>query len=581
MDLAPDWGISQIYPDPKVNDSELLEPGLSNALLKEMEAWLPEDYQEGTDVLKVFATAEGTSFRWLEMTALDQPMRAVKGGPIAKDALEQLLSAFAAPNMRNMKPVINLSSPEGSTWTTAEVEVHVRRPSIAHVTDPALSLLQSAFDEVIAKKQSATKSRSINGTTREFTRPELSNPIINEVSQYCVALNQNLITEKQLKAFDTNALQGAHERGAFDTVKYCASMATGVAREWFKSKIWGDDSKYEAYKKALEAKFGDCDPNYKDAMLQYLKYLKNGGHTPYRTWIDSNDFVIDEGQLPSDGVIGVIADWATGEPEALEVLQQVKNHNPHVAIHLGDIYYAGTEHEVENYFYQPWNNILDPANSGILSLALPGNHDLYAGGKPFYDLLDKLSILNSSGKKMASYFCLRNENWQLIGLDTALHDRLGSGPTYLEESELDWLKDKMDSAANRRTILFSHHQLFSADDQFDGKSYNEKLYNQLLPFLSKIDLWHWGHEHNLVIFGDYMNLKRGRCVGGSAFPVGNFEMPATAKNANVPYNHEVALSKGSAFYQHCYSIIKLDAAKATVSYYEDRDGGRLLFEETI
>ena len=580
MDLAADWGISQIYPDPNLKDYELLEIGANNALEYEMEAYLPDDYQEGTDILKVFATVEGTSFRWLEMSPLDQPTRAISRGGMANGALEQLLTAFAAPNMRNMKPVINLSSPTGSNWTTAAVEAQVRRPTIAHVTDPALSLLQSAFDEVIAKQQDTVKSRSINGSKIEFTRPELSDPIINEISQYCVALDQNQITETELNEFDKNALGKAQERGAFDTVKYCASMAAGVAREWFNAKIWGDDAKYKAYQEALEAKFGDCDINYRNAMLQYLKYLKEGGHTPYRTWVNVDDFVI-EGRLPADGIIGIVADWATGEPEALEVLRQVKNHNPQVAIHLGDIYYAGTEHEVENYFYQPWSKILEPENSGILSLALPGNHDLYSGGKPFYDLLDKLSILNGSDKKMASYFCLRNDNWQLIGLDTALHDRLGAGATYLEDSEVEWLIEKIENSGGRRTILLSHHQLFSADDQFDGKSYNEKLYNQLFPILPKIDLWHWGHEHNLVIFDEYLHLKRGRCIGGSAFPVGNFEMPATAKNADVKYNHEVALSKGSAFYQHCYAIIKLDGANALVSYYEDREGGRLLFEENL
>jgi predicted phosphodiesterase len=293
-----------------------------------------------------------------------------------------------------------------------------------------------------------------------------------------------------------------------------------------------------------------------------------------------DNYVID-GRLPDNAVVGVVADWATGEPEAVEVLRQIRGHNPHVAIHLGDIYYAGTEHEVENYFYQPWKNILEPENTGVLSLALPGNHDLYAGGKPYYDLIDKLAALNRSDRKMASYFCVRNEHWQLIGLDTALHDRLGGGPTYLEDSEVEWLKDKIQNPGNRRTILFSHHQLFSANDRFDGKSYNERLYKQLAPIVPQVDLWLWGHEHDLVIFGEYMNLRRGRCIGGSAFPVGNFEMPTERVNPDVPYNQQVQLSKGSAFYQHCYTILKLDGANATVFYYEDRDGGKVLFQETL
>jgi len=53
------------------------------------------------------------------------------------------------------------------------------------------------------------------------------------------------------------------------------------------------------------------------------------------------------------------------------------------------------------------------------------------------------------------------------------------------------------------------------------------------------------------------------------------------KNPDVPYNKQVVLNKGSAFYQHCYAIMKLNGRGATVDYYEDSDGGRRLFSEVI
>lgn len=578
MDLQPDWGISQVHPSPGERDYELLEPGEERALLLPLGAWLPDDYQEGTDTLKVFATVEGTSFHWLEMPALDQPPAARRGIQRGGDALEQLITAFAAPKLT--RQMVNLSAPKGRSWTTTQIEVRVRRPSIAHVADPALSLLQAAFSEVIAKQGGDPRTRSVNGRQQPVSRPELSDPMINEVTQYCVALVNNQLTEAELISFDKIALEDAQKRGVVDTAKYCASMAAGVAREWFNAKVWGDDAKYEQYKDALNGKFGTCDPNYKAAITQFLKFLKESGQVSYRTHVRPGDFVID-GRLPDDATVGIVADWGTGEPEAVEVLRQLRGHDPQVAIHLGDIYYAGTQYEVENYFFQPWKNTLQIESSGILSLALPGNHDLYAGGAPYYDLIDRLAELNGIADKPASFFCLRNAHWQLIGMDTALHDRLIGGTTYLEPSEAEWVIDKIQNAAGRRTILLSHHQLFSANDQFGGMSYNEKLYDQLATVLPQVDLWLWGHEHDLVIFGEYMGLKRGRCVGGSAFPVGNFEMPTTRKNPDVPYDRQVELSKGSAFYQHCYAILKLNGRNATVNYYEDRDGGRLLFSEAI
>lgn len=634
LDLQPDWGISQAYPDPRESDYELLEPGAQNALLMPVSANLPDDYQEGSDTLKVFATAQGTSFHWLELPALDQPPPLTDDDPAQPgartaaartrgsdspvgNALEQLLEAFAEPKIT--RQIVSLAAPKGGDWTTTQVEVRVRRASIAHVADPALSLLQSAFEENAPPLPPPdgrrggidVTTRSVGGGRRmPVTRAELNNPFISQITQYCVAAAQNQLTTDELVVLRKNengeleiparneaeasavvdASNAAQQRGVVDTVKYCASLAVGMAKNLWAAKISGDTTLYDQYHAALTKRMGDCDPNYQKAITQFLKFLKESGHVPYRAPVRLSDYVID-GRLPSDGVVGVVADWATGEPESLEVLRQVAEHKPHAAIHLGDIYYAGTAQEVENYFYQPWKNILKPETSGVLSLALPGNHDLYAGGVPYYDLIDRLAALNGIADKPASYFCLRNDDWQLIGLDTALHDRLGGGPTYLEDSEVAWLKDKMDDSGGRRTILLSHHQLLSANDQFDGRGWNDKLYQKLKPFLSQVDLWLWGHEHDLVVFEEYefkddagnveTSLKRGRCIGGSAFPVGNFEMPSEPKNPDVRYHQQVALSKGSAFYQHCYTVIKFNGRQATVLYYEDRDGGRLLFQEEI
>jgi predicted phosphodiesterase len=587
LDLQPDWGISQVHPSPdhetgEAKDYELLEPGEENALLIPLRVDLPEGYQQGTDVIKAIAAVDGTSFRWLELRPLDQvpaPTRAITRGPA--NALEELMTAFASEQLT--RQVVNLTAPQGKSWGTAEVEVRVRRPTIAHVHDPSISLLQSAFDQVIAEKSEETKSRSVGGREEVVKRPELSDPIINEITQYCVALTNGDISLEDLPSVDqetlsegqSRALGDAQERGAVDQVKYCASMAVGMAKNLWAAKFRGDTTLYDQYKAALAKRFGDCDPNYKDALVQYVKFLTNRGEIPYIKWTLQSDFVIDDPQkLPADAMIGIVADWGTGEPEALEVLRQVKGHNPQVVIHLGDIYYAGTEHEVENYFYQPWKRILELDTSKILSLVLPGNHDLYAGGAPFYGLLKNLG-------QGASFFCLRNEHWQLIGLDTALNDKLAGQPTALHPSEVEWAIDKIENAGNRRTILLSHHQLFSTNEQFDRTGYNQNLYDQVAPILPKVDLWLWGHEHDLVIFKDYKGLQRGRCIGGSAFPVGNFEMPTSHVNPDVPFNEDVALSKGSAFYQHCYVMIKLNGRSAKVSYYEDRDGGKLVHSEEI
>lgn len=91
------------------------------------------------------------------------------------------------------------------------------------------------------------------------------------------------------------------------------------------------------------------------------------------------------------------------------------------------------------------------------------------------------------------------------------------------------------------------YRVCSTIEQFDGKSYNQSLYDQLSSVLPKVDLWLWGHEHDLVIFDEYKGLKRGRCVRGSAFPVGNFEMPVTHVNADVPFQQRGTAKQGRVF----------------------------------
>lgn len=567
LDMQPDWGVTKLYPPD--SDSELLDP--KSTLEVPLEFELPPTYKEGRETIKVFATVGNTSFDWLQLPALDQPPPATRATRSAGNPLEKLMADFAADAPPTSLKRASLVSVALAKWTTAQADVTVRRrpPTIKHVRDVSRSLLQSAFEQVAEDERRKTRGAGGDGTRGAgATRASVSEPLSNAITAY-------FADPTELPDALSRPREGEATRGAWDTVKYCADMAAGMASEFWNAHVRGNREAYEAYQAALFAPMGDCDPRFGQAVQQYVQFLLKKGKVPYRKWQQISDFVFD-GKLPRDAVIGLVADWGTGQAEALEVLRQVKGHNPQVVVHLGDIYYAGTASEVENYFYRPWQEILQPEANGITSLVLPGNHDLYAGGQPFYDLVDKFS-------QGASYFCLRNDDWQLIGLDTALHDQLGGPPTSLEPSELEWLRDKLENAGNRRTMLLSHHQLFSTNEQFgdEKKSYNPILHEQLAGLLSKVDIWLWGHEHDLVIFDEYMGLKRGRCIGGSAFPVGKYEVGATQKNPDVPFNKQVVLSKGAAFYQHCYAVMRLDGASATLDYYEDGDGGRRLFTETF
>jgi len=92
-------------------------------------------------------------------------------------------------------------------------------------------------------------------------------------------------------------------------------------------------------------------------------------------------------------------DWGTGTDIAQQVADFMVSTNPELTIHLGDIYYVGTESEVrQNCFGED-----TPAYKGVLwkmgtkgSFALNGNHEMYSGGNGYFeDFLPKLGIPSS------------------------------------------------------------------------------------------------------------------------------------------------------------------------------------------
>ncbi|HEX5735309.1 MAG TPA: caspase family protein [Blastocatellia bacterium] len=124
MDLGPDWSVSQIYPS-GAGAFESLDPGQELPLLP-LQSSLPPGYEQGTDVLKVFATVGTTNFQWLALPALDEPPIAKKATrSVTGSALDELLAAFTsgAPKTRNL----NLAAYPSKEWATSQVEVRIEK----------------------------------------------------------------------------------------------------------------------------------------------------------------------------------------------------------------------------------------------------------------------------------------------------------------------------------------------------------------------------------------------------------------------------------------------------------------------
>ena len=240
------------------------------------------------------------------------------------------------------------------------------------------------------------------------------------------------------------------------------------------------------------AQFGNLDPRWVTVAAEKAKTWLRGKHD-FPRHKSPSDFRF---RMDDETTVAIVGDWGGGNAAAQSVAEQIKKLAPNHVIHLGDVYYSGTPKEVKDRFLKFWPRPKAPG----LSFALNSNHEMYSGGYGYFDHTLK------QFKQPASYFSLANDNWRFIGLDTGYdeHD--------LHDPQLDWLKGQL-TGGGPRTILLTHHQLFSAYEKTDAT----KLRARVQPLLGQIYGWMWGHEHLAVIYEKHEGI-RAVCLGNGCFP---------------------------------------------------------------
>ncbi|WP_445244433.1 caspase family protein [Microcoleus sp. OTE_8_concoct_300] len=121
--LQADLSIVKFYPRGSSDDP--VDPGQDKGTTIELE--LPENYQEGVFIIKVFATVDATNFQVLELPPLDQPRPEV-GDKKPTNALEQLLTVVV--DEENPKRKITVVTDASEEWTTEKVEVVVKNSGV-------------------------------------------------------------------------------------------------------------------------------------------------------------------------------------------------------------------------------------------------------------------------------------------------------------------------------------------------------------------------------------------------------------------------------------------------------------------
>ena len=274
-------------------------------------------------------------------------------------------------------------------------------------------------------------------------------------------------------------------------------------------------------------------------------------------------------KIGSKARIILVGDWASGVPRAVKVAKQIENvlQDPagkemdrHV-IHLGDVYYAGRGFEYEQRLASYW-----PIHAGqsIGSWCLNGNHDMFTGGHQYFEFLNKdPRFARQAG---CSYFGLENDDWLILGLDTAYESEgLRGNSGGLADPQPRWIGQQCERARNKKLIFLSHHQLFSP---WEGDS---PLLAQRLESILKaprpISAWFWGHEHRCAVYEPSHNIQYPALVGHGGVPVYAWNK-STPKG--VRYHYTESFRRGlERFALMGFAQLDLDGPHATVSYINE------------
>ena len=284
-----------------------------------------------------------------------------------------------------------------------------------------------------------------------------------------------------------------------------------------------------------EGEYQGADASWLWAFFDYvINLVDRHDIAPFSTDPKAQPF--DEPLAGGDTVrIAVIGDWGTGHFDggggydpAASVLDTVNRLTPPAdyIIHLGDVYYAGTQDRLP--LGEEYRHLLElwPPTPPKRSFTLNSNHEMYGGAQGYFNVAlgrggGETPFAHQNG---LSYFALTRGDWAFVGLDAAYFD---PSPLYMtgglgsrgDDPQYDFLSDIARRYAN--VVIFSHQTAMSMDGTQPLPLWQDVT--SVLP-AGQIKYWYWGHIHLGIVYGGRSALGRAgvaaRCAGHSAIPIG-------------------------------------------------------------
>lgn len=290
----------------------------------------------------------------------------------------------------------------------------------------------------------------------------------------------------------------------------------------------------------------------------------------------------DSPEPVSDNIsLALLSDWGTGnfgtgDAPSVKISRFVPTLQPDYTVHLGDVYYAGQADEVRGNFLDWW-----PQGSSA-SFALNSNHDMYSGGRPYFEQVIGSPLFNKLQSPW-SFFALENAHWMVIGLDSAYFSSAAGlyldGTLGQNNTQTQFLQRMAQRAGQRqqRVILLTHHNAIP----YNGASTAEpskplQLYTNVMEAFAGQPApayWFYGHEH---VGAAYAPLEKSgircRCIGHGALPWGRSSGLASAKAAAQVEWYEDRFANDPNDPLRVYNgfaTLQLEGANLTETFYDE------------
>lgn len=341
-----------------------------------------------------------------------------------------------------------------------------------------------------------------------------------------------------------------------------------------------------------DGKYEQLDPGWFFSLLYFVYYqIRPDRIHRFNTQPTAKPIRL-QGSKPGQVSIAILGDWGTGEytgdgGPAVAVMDAISSLDTDYVVHLGDVYYAGTQGIVRRIGEED-DNLMDlwpkerfqGGKKKGTSFTLNSNHEMYDGANGYFKVALSQRRTPFNKQKKASFFAMEFKPWTIVGFDSAYF----SSPKnlFMDGSlggkngvQAKWCRQNFGDKKGKNVVVLTHHNGLATD----GGKREDALWNDVIHAVNGVpDYWYWGHVHLGIVYGDDLPAAAGakmRCTGNAAIP--NAEPWGLERTQHIDYYPKTKVGKGLRV-RNGFAMITLHAKTATAearleeTFYEVEDG---------